>query len=111
MIWRYCYAWILVGLIATTDAIWAWAAGVDITGLWPPALFIVLLSGIAAFYHATGRDARIASFAACATVLIGFTNAAAALSYLALTIRLQTADAVFAHLDAMLGFDWIAWSN
>jgi membrane-associated phospholipid phosphatase len=103
--------WLVIATVAVVDAVDLRRVGIRLAadGLARLALAIFVLLVLALIYgHLRPRE-RLADLAQTAAQLLLLFAAAAVLSY-ALTVEaLPLQDDLFAHADALLGFDWLAW--
>jgi PAP2 superfamily protein len=97
----------LTGIVLCVDALWLLVAGwiVAWPGLIMAALGAVLLPLTIGRYR---NDLRVASTLRAAALLLTFSAAASALSYLVVSTNAPLVDAVLAQWDGALGFDWMA---
>jgi PAP2 superfamily len=114
--------WLVAGLVAGIDLLGARAAGLRIVGLRMTADALQAGLGMAvlcrAFQHfgeRLGFDLIAAVFSRTARFfhvvsLVAILSAGfVVLSYLAVAAHMPASDATLARLDALLGFDWLAW--
>jgi hypothetical protein len=69
------------------------------------------LAAIAAFYTSVRPDQRLSTIAWAFTMLLACMVVVGPFSYLGASWGLPTVDAVLAHVDSMLGFDWVAYND
>ncbi len=101
------FYWAVSVLILVVDAVWALAGNWSVS---PASLLgrIFFIAALASplFINRYRRDARISQTLRFATLLIVFSSAASALSYLVTSVNLPLFDDVLGSWDRRLGFDW-----
>ena len=117
--WRTGYEleWKMVAALAALDA--AWLLFFSHLRIDLPSLAVVLggcggMMGLAWFYAQSGSKTRIVGLLHSISVLLAYSGAAAAFSFLVASLRFPLQDAQLVAMDRMLGFDWpsmYAWLN
>ena len=102
--------WTALAVIAAADIVLMAVAGFHPAGTaWFAILAVsVAAAGLGYLYSTVRRDERLSALAFAAAYLITYTLAGATLSYLGTSLGLPLLDAHLAHVDAALGFDWLA---
>ncbi|WP_457092989.1 phosphatase PAP2 family protein [Microvirga sp. P5_D2] len=109
-------AWWLVGLMVFVDTVWFLVSDYEMSLIGMSRAFIgIVLVGIPLLIYGTLRyDRKIVSALSSVLLLIGFSVAAAPLSYLFAGLDLPLWDETLHRWDQALGIDWrsyLAWTN
>jgi membrane-associated phospholipid phosphatase len=101
------FYWAISALILAVDAVWIVAGNwsVPLPSLLGRIFFIAALAS-PLFINRYRQDERISHTVRFATLLIVFSSAASALSYLVTSVNLPLFDDVLSSWDNKLGFDW-----
>jgi membrane-associated phospholipid phosphatase len=109
-------AWWVIGLVGLVDVVWFLISDYEISifGFSRALLGVVAVGALLFFYKAIRHDERIAAALSGVILLIGFSAAAAPLSYLLAGLGFPLWDGALRHWDMALGLDWrsyLAWTN
>ena len=74
-----------------------------------PMLLITMVGAVGVAYRALGRDEGIAASCFALSQVLLFSNCAALLNYLGLTLHRPLNDALLASADHAVGLDWWAY--
>jgi hypothetical protein len=91
--------------------LWANRAGLTFVGWGQVIGAIIFLGSIGVFYNSSGRNAKLAAAGNYAALWVAFSVTGSIFTYVMATPALPLRDAVLAHIDAALGFDWSMWSR
>lgn len=94
-------------LLGMVDLIWAHYANITFHGLSSILGSIVLLALIGVFYDLSGRSKRLSDMGYYAALWTGFSATGVIFTYLTASLNFPLHDALFADLDARMGFDWV----
>jgi membrane-associated phospholipid phosphatase len=103
--------WIGVGVIAVIDLLAMALTGFRLVGYRATLVILAVCAAAAALgylYTAVRPDERLAALCWGAAYLIAYTLVASILSYLGTSLNFPLLDGLFAHADAVVGFDWMA---
>lgn len=101
--------WGICAILILVDQAWGGWIGLSIAGWGRCLLAVAGLVLLAALYR--HRSVQIAAMAELAALWIGFSAAAAMLTYLCATPPRPLFDASLARLDHALGYDWARWRH
>ncbi|MFL5202349.1 MAG: hypothetical protein ACJ8B9_09705, partial [Microvirga sp.] len=108
-------AWWVIGLVGLVDVVWFLLSDYEISifGFSRALLGVVAVRALLFFYKAIRHDERIVAALSGVILLIGFSAAAAPLSYLLAGLGFPLWDGALRHWDMALGLDWrsyLAWT-
>ncbi|WP_334189104.1 phosphatase PAP2 family protein [Noviherbaspirillum sp.] len=97
-----------IALLGMVDLIWAHYIDLAFHGLSSILGSMLLLALIGVFYDLSGRSKRLSDMGYYAALWTGFSATAVIFTYLTASLNFPLHDALFADLDAKMGFDWVA---
>lgn len=109
-------AWSILGLVALVDAAWFLASDFELSirGASNAIIGAIAIGPLLLFYGTVRRDEKIVSALSSVLLIIGFSAAAAPLSYFFASLDVPFWDGTLHQWDRALGLDWrayLAWVN
>jgi hypothetical protein len=100
-------AWAAILIVAAIDWLLAGHVGFKIGGIPHAAFWITVIAAVGFFFEQTGRSPRMSDSAHYLALWLSLAITVEIYSYAAATSRMQLWDSQFAHMDAVLGFNWL----